>query len=250
MYRVALQNFEGPLDLLLYFIKQDEISIRDISISRITDQFIEYIQVMEELDLEIASEFILMAGTLMTIKARMLLPRVQEDDDELTEDDPRYELIQSLLEYKRYKETGSDFREMEKESSLQYYRGNFKEDAVNIPENGEALRDVTIIDLMTAIHDVLLRRNPEEVYHQVDKPETSVEEQSDYILKHLRKNGRTSFRNLILESGKRPVAVVIFLSVLELIKENQIDLFIEDDDVFEFYIDIPRISATELLSAN
>src|SRR6056297_1282314 len=100
MYRVQLNNFEGPLDLLLFFIKRDELDIYDIPISYITKQFLEYINLLEELDLDVASEFILMASMLMSIKAKMMLPREDTDEDELDETDPRYELVQRLLEYK------------------------------------------------------------------------------------------------------------------------------------------------------
>src|SRR6056297_2793129 len=104
MYRVKLKNFEGPLDLLLFFIKRDELDIYNIPISYITEQFLEYIRLMEELDLDVASEFILMASMLMSIKAKMMLPKEDSDDDEMDENDPRYALVQRLLEYKRYKE--------------------------------------------------------------------------------------------------------------------------------------------------
>jgi len=103
MYRVQLQNFEGPLALLLFFIRRDELDIYDIPISYVTEQFLEYIQFLEELDLGIASEFIYMASTLMAIKAKMMLPRVDLAEDEFDESDPRFELVQSLLEFKRYK---------------------------------------------------------------------------------------------------------------------------------------------------
>ena len=105
MYRVQLQNFEGPLDLLLFFIKRDELDIYDIPISYITNQFLEYLHLLEELDLDVASEFVWMASNLMSIKAKMMLPREDSDEDDLLdEQDPRYELVQQLLEYKRYKE--------------------------------------------------------------------------------------------------------------------------------------------------
>jgi len=104
MYKVQLKNFEGPLDLLLFFIKRDELNIYDIPIYHITREFLDYIRLMEELDLEVASEFIYMASLLMSIKARMMLPHENEDEEELDEHDPRYELVQKLLEYKRYKE--------------------------------------------------------------------------------------------------------------------------------------------------
>ncbi|MCC5935073.1 MAG: segregation/condensation protein A [Candidatus Cyclonatronum sp.] len=243
MYRVALQNFEGPLDLLLFFIRRDELDIKDIPISRITDQFMEYLSVLDELDLEVASEFILMAGTLMAIKARMLLPRPEFEEDELPEHDPRYELIQSLLEYKRYKEMGVEFRELESEASKEYFRGNLAPDQVSVPQSGEALRDVTMIDLMAAIKEVFLRKNMEEPVHQVDRPETSIEEMAERILLHLHRNGRTSFITLCEDADSAMYVVVTFLSVLEMVKEGQLHLFISEENQFDFYVDIPRIDA-------
>nr|NIR86196.1 segregation/condensation protein A [Candidatus Bathyarchaeota archaeon] len=114
MYRVQLKNFEGPLDLLLFFIKRDELDIYDIPISYITNQFLEYINLMEELDLDVASEFILMASMLMSIKAKMMLPQ-EESDEEFDEHDPRYELVQRLLEYKRYKEMAGKMEDVAEE---------------------------------------------------------------------------------------------------------------------------------------
>jgi len=246
MYRVALQNFEGPLDLLLFFIKREEVEIQDIPISRVTDQFIEYLSLLDELDLEVASEFILMAGTLMSIKAKMLLPRPETEDDEITEEDPRYELIQSLLEYKRFKEMGEEFRVLEAGASREYFRGNFDTDQVSKPESGESLRDVTLIDLMTAIRDVMFRRHAEEPVHEVDRPETNIEEMSEKILTHLTRYGRTSFITLCEQAPTKGFVVVTFLSVLEMVKEGQLHLFIEENNHFDFYVDIPRQEAGTL----
>ncbi|AXI99982.1 condensin subunit ScpA [Cyclonatronum proteinivorum] len=243
MYRVALQNFEGPLDLLLFFIKRDELDIKDIPIARITDQFMAYLNVLDELDLEVASEFILMAGTLMSIKARMLLPRPEFEEDELTEEDPRYELIQSLLEYKRYKEMGEEFRTFESEASQEYFRGNLTPDQVSAPQSGEALRDVTMIDLMAAIKEVFLRKNMDEPIHSVETPETSIEEMGERILLHLHRHGRTSFITLCEDAQSPMFVVVTFLSVLEMVKEGLLHLFISEENQFDFYVDVPRIDA-------
>ena len=125
MYRVQLNNFEGPLDLL-FFIKRDELDIYDIPISYITDQFLGFIKLMEELDLDVASEFVLMASMLMSIKAKMMLPREEQDEDlNLDESDPRYELIQRLLEYKRYKEMAVKMSDIDEETRKKYTRGVF-----------------------------------------------------------------------------------------------------------------------------
>src|SRR5512137_2804860 len=119
MYRVKLQEFEGPLDLLLFFIKRDELDIYDIPISRITKEFLNYIQMLQELDLEVAGDFIVMAAELMQIKVRMLLPREPGQDEE---DDPRADLVKRLLEYKRYKEASTVLSVLEGESGKLFYR--------------------------------------------------------------------------------------------------------------------------------
>lgn len=150
MYRVQLNNFEGPLDLLLFFIKRDELDIYDIPISYITKQFLEYINLLEELDLDVASEFILMASMLMSIKAKMMLPREDSDEEELDETDPRYELVQRLLEYKRYKEMSEKMADMDEETRKKYMRGYPEADTVEQQATGEALQDVTMFDLIAA----------------------------------------------------------------------------------------------------
>jgi segregation and condensation protein A len=123
VYRVQLNNFEGPLDLLLFFIKRDELDIYDIPISYITNQYLEYVNLMEELDLDVASEFILMASMLMSIKAKMMLPREEDENEEIDETDPRYELVQKLLEYKRYKEMAIKMADIDEETRKRYKRG-------------------------------------------------------------------------------------------------------------------------------
>ena len=248
MYRVALHNFEGPLDLLLFFIRREEVEIKDIPISKITDQFIEYLGLMEELDLEIASEFILMAGTLISIKAKMLLPREESESDEIDESDPRYELIQSLLEYKRYKEMGEELRHFESDAKKSFPRGYFKPDEVAKPHNGEVLKDVTLIHLIAAIQDILMRKPGEEPIHNVEKFEITTEEAGKNLLYKLQKNGKSSFRDLCKSAQNRLEIVVTFLAVLELVKESQLELFITEEDHFNFYLDIPRVDAKTLLT--
>ena len=132
MYKIKLENFEGPLDLLLFFIKRDELDIYDIPISYITEEFMSYINLMEELDLEIAGDFILMASTLMQIKARMLLPK--EIDEKGEEIDPRAELVNALLEYKRYKEMSEELSISEAQQRKVNYRGNYNSDEKTNPD--------------------------------------------------------------------------------------------------------------------
>jgi len=241
MYKVQLKNFEGPLDLLLFFIKRDELDIYDIPISHITREFLEYIRLMEELDLDVASEFIYMASMLMSIKARMMLPTDDEDDEELDEFDPRYELIQKLLEYKRYKEMAGKLTIIDEETRQKYFRGYHEADNVEKQATGEALQNVTIFDLMGAFRKVLADIKKQNVYHRVEKVETTIEDQTDFLRATLQKRGRISFRDLGCEIGTRIIIVVTFLAVLEMLKEQEINLFIENDDPTDFYIDLKPV---------
>jgi len=247
MYKVQLKNFEGPLDLLLFFIKRDELDIYDIPIFHITKEFLEYIRLMEELDLDIASEFIYMASMLMSIKAKMLLPADDTEDDELDETDPRYELVQKLLEYKRYKEMAEKLTVIDEESRKKYFRGYPEADNVEKQATGEALKDVTIFDLMTAFQKVLADIKRQNSYHRVEKVEITVEEQAEFVLNLLQEQGRTSFRKLCLELGNKIKVVVTFLSILEMLKEQQIDLFV-DNDPTDFHIDLKPVD--EIIGSN
>ena len=241
MYRVQLKNFEGPLDLLLFFIKRDELNIYDIPISHITHEFLEYIRLMEELDLDVASEFIYMASLLMSIKARMMLPFDGDDEDDLDEDDPRYELVQKLLEYKRYKEMAEKMVVIDEETQQKYFRGYPDADEVEKQATGEALKDVTLFDLMGAFRKVLADIKRQNVYHKVEKISITIEEQAEYILQTLQQNGRRSFINICLELKNRSVVVVTFLAILEMLKEQQINLFVENDDPTQFFIDLKPV---------
>jgi segregation and condensation protein A len=241
MYRVQLKNFEGPLDLLLFFIKRDELNIYDIPISHITHEFLEYIRLMEELDLDVASEFIYMASMLMSIKARMMLPFEGDEDEELDEDDPRYELVQKLLEYKRYKEMAEKMTIIDEETQKKYYRGNPEADEVEKQATGEALKDVTLFDLMGAFRKVLADMKRQHTYHKVEKVSVTVEDQAEYVLRTLQEKGRRSFLEICRELKNISVVVVTFLAVLEMLKEQQINLFIENDDPTQFYIDLKPV---------
>ncbi|WP_069133332.1 segregation and condensation protein A [Rhodohalobacter halophilus] len=241
MYRVQLKNFEGPLDLLLFFIRRDELNIYDIPVSHITHEFLEYIHLMEELDLDVASEFIYMASMLMSIKAKMMLPRDPDDEEELDEDDPRYELVQKLLEYKRYKEMAEKLTIIDEETQKKYFRGFLEEDEVEKQATGEALKDVTLFDLMAAFRKVLADIKRQNVYHKVEKVQMTVEEQAEFVLTRLQSRGRTSFYDFCMELKTRTAIVVTFLAVLEMLKEQQIDLFIEEEDPTNFHIDLKPV---------
>lgn len=243
MYRVQLDNFEGPLDLLLFFIKRDELDIYDIPIAYITAQYLEYMNLMEELDLDVASEFILMASMLMAIKARMMLPREEEEAEELDETDPRYELIQSLLQYKRYKEMAYKMADIDEEARKVYLRGYPEADDVEQQATGEALKDVTLFDLIAAFKKVLSDIERDNIMHRVQQYETTVEEQAAFVIQTLSEHGRQSFVQLCRSLTGRIAVVVTFLAVLEMIKEQQIDLFFEDEyNPTDFYLDLKPVS--------
>ena len=228
MYRVQLKNFEGPLDLLLFFIRRDELDIHNIPIAYITDQFLEYIRLMEELDLDVASEFIHMASMLMAIKAKMMVPSLDDDDDEMDEEDPRYELVQRLLQYKRFKEMADKMGDLEQKAGERYYRRYLEPDQVDPQPSGEALKEVTMFDLMAAYKNVLSNIKKERTYHKVERIQVSVEDQTEYVLNRLHEQGRTSFYTMMAELKSRVKIVVTFLAILEMLKEQQLDLFIGD----------------------
>lgn len=242
MYRIQLQNFEGPLDLLLFFIRRDELDIYDIPISYITEQFFEFIHFMEELDLGLASEFIYMASTLMSIKAKMMLPREMNAEDEFDESDPRYELVQSLLEYKRYKEMGSELADMELNARQLYRRKNFISDIVDEPEDEEPLRDVSLFDLISAYKAILNKVARDEIVHKVELVKTSIAEQSGFIIEQLRTHGKRTFWELCENAPSRMYIIVTFLAILEMVREQQLvlNIGIESSD---FFVDLPDTSS-------
>ena len=172
-YKVKIQHFEGPFDLLLYFIQRDELDIHDIDISKITDDFLDYIRQLEKLDLDVASEFILVAATLMRIKAKMLIPR-KEIDEEGNEIDPRHELVQRLLEYKQYKSVIDEFKDKEQDRARKILRGNVSAEIKALAEHAlidVELETLTTYKLFKSFRTVLERyKNVKEKYvHQIVK---------------------------------------------------------------------------------
>lgn len=222
MYRINLQQFEGPLDLLLFFLKRDELDIYDIPISRITKEFMDYLHLLEQLDLEVAGDFILMAATLMQIKVKMLLPK--EIDEKGEEIDPRADLVRALLEYKRYKEMSEEMSFMESTMRKHNYRGNFEEDAKQAPNDYEVLlKNVTIYDLIKAFKKALLDK-PAEPVHQIKKWNITIDEQMNYIKSKLGEKNQISFIELMLDMRDKIKIVVTFIAVLEMVKAGAIGL--------------------------
>jgi segregation and condensation protein A len=195
---------------------------------------------MEELDLDVASEFILMASMLMSIKAKMMLPREEDENEEIDESDPRYELVQKLLEYKRYKEMAIKMADIDEETRKRYKRGYPDADDVDQQATGEALKDVTLFDLISAFRKVLTDIERQRIVHKVNKVETTIEEQSEFVLEKLTRFGRQSFVSLCKNLTNRVVIVVTFLAILEMIKEQQINLFLEEDPT-DFFIDLKPV---------
>lgn len=243
MYTVKLQEFEGPLDLLYFFVKRDELNILDIPIHRITNEFIEYIRLMQMLDLEVASEFILMAANLMHIKVKMLLPREKNEKGE--EIDPREELIKALIEYKRFKEVSFDLAKFEEKSKKIFFRGNFEEDPKLISSDYHTLlKNVTVFDLAKMFKNIVDKIPPKPVIHQVQKFSVTLEEMQEYILNRLKEVERTSFLDLVIEFYDKIKIIVTFLASLELVKAGKIGLDVsEEHNMFYLYRLEPNIEA-------
>ncbi len=222
MYKIKLNQFEGPLDLLLFFIKRDELNIYDIPISQITKEFLDYVNLIKLLDLEVAGDFILMASTLMHIKARMLLPReVNEKGEEI---DPREELIRALLEYKKYKEMSEELSFLESQQRKINFRGNFsKDEKVAPPEFETLLKNVSIFDLAKAFRNALDNIKPE-VFHEIRKINITVDEQISYILNKLDEIKELHFVNLLEGMTEKLRVVITFVALLELTKMGMIGI--------------------------
>jgi segregation and condensation protein A len=223
MYRVKLTDFEGPLDLLLFFIKRDELDIYNIPISKITQEFLEYLHLMATLDLEVAGDFIVMAATLMQIKVRMLLPREVGPDGE--EEDPRAELVRRLIEYKRYKEMSQEFSTIEDEQRKIYYRKFFQADPAIQAEEAEQdlLKDITLFNLIAA-YKKALESMPRRVVHEVQLFNVTIEEQMSYTLDYLRVNKKATLLNLVGHMTEKLRVIVTIIALLEMTKNKVIAL--------------------------
>ena len=218
-YKVKLEVFEGPLDLLLYLIKKEEVDIYDIPIERITNQYMEYLSLMQLLNLEVAGEFLVMAATLMYIKSRMLLPVDQQVTDAEAEEgeDPRWELIRQLVEYKKFKEAALQLGQREDEQSHLFTRQSpdtgLKADLKDAP-----LAEVGIFDLIAAFNQVLKRANAREDFREIYEEKFTVSDKIEEILYTLRECSQIRFLELFSDTATRAEVVVTFLALLELIR--------------------------------
>lgn len=231
-YEIKLPQFEGPFDLLLFFIERDELDIYDIPIYTLTTDFLEYIHKMETLNIEVASEFILVAATLMRIKAKMLLPRKELDPDTGKEIDPRDELVSRLIEYKKFKEATEAMRKMEEDRQNITKRGNAlaeNKEIADLFETEFEMQSLTMFRLLRSFQNVLdriERAKMKKVVHTVETPAYTIAGEKMVILEKLSTGKKTTFEEVFEGVENRVHAIFVFLSVLELIQEQQVGITI------------------------
>lgn len=230
-YKIKIAQFEGPFDLLLFFIERDELDIYDIPIAEIANDFLEYIRHLESLDIDVASEFIVVAATLMRIKARMLLPRRELDADG-NEIDPREELVQKLLEYKAYKEVQDHFREMEEAQSKKVGRGNSSQELSEISSSAledAELESLTLFKLMKAFQRVLEQfeeNKRKKAIHSIIRFNYEVPDERRHLRQLLRLESKCSFKTIFESCENRIHAIVRFLAILEMLNQQKLRLII------------------------
>ena len=219
-YVVTIDNFDGPLDLLLHLIKEQDIDIYDIKIEDITKQYLDYIRHMKELNLEIASEYLVMASELIEMKSKMLLPKKKEKEDDDYEEDPRELLIERLLAYKKYKEVTSEFKDLELTRKMVFTR---EPDNLNrYAKEDENSEELGVADLIDAFNNLLKRKELDRpIATKITKKELSVAEKVNKIKNILRNKKKINFEDIFEVSTKEEV-IISFLSVLEMVKKDEI----------------------------
>ncbi len=244
-YKVKFEVFEGPLDLLLYLVRKEEVEIYDVDLTKLATQFIEYIEVMRTMDLDVAGEFLVMAATLMYIKSRELLPKdlqvaaTEEDDEE----DPRWELIRQLVEYKKFKDAAAQLQRREFEMDLIYPRqpGKIEFDADQPAPRMEA----SIFDLLNAVNSILRRVNQRDESRDIFEERWSVSEKMEQLATAIQIQSSLKFSELFEDARNRSEVVCTFLALLELIRLKQL-LCVQGEDFGE--IEITRSSGHLTLS--
>ena len=219
-YKVKLETFEGPLDLLLFLIKKNEVDIYDIPVSKITKQYLEYLEIIQLLDIEAASDFILLASTLLRIKAQMLLPKPSIEVEEEVVEDPRQELVYRLLEYKRFKDVATDLSEKEEYARKLFTRGSFKIDRYGFEDELVDRADVSLFDLVSAFKTIV-EKNKKVSIHRVVELNVTMEEQIDFVINKIKGKEKIKFVDLFDKDEDKIVWIVTFIAILELIK-NQV----------------------------
>jgi len=220
-YKVKLEVFEGPLDLLLYLIKRDELEIYDIPIARITEEYLAYLNLMKLLDLDVAGEFLVMSATLMHIKSHMLLPQEAPLEDMAEELDPRAELIQRLLEYQKFKEAARTLGEREEEHRRVFARGGTLERPPDEGEGKQQFFEANLFDLISAFSRAL-DNVPRELFYEIIKDEVTVEDKMHDIIHWLLDNDSALLSELFITARSKIEIIATFLAVLELIRLKEI----------------------------
>jgi segregation and condensation protein A len=231
-YIIKMPQFEGPFDLLLFFIERDELNIHDIPIYKITNDFLDYIHHMERLNIEVASEFILVAATLMRIKAKMLLPR-KDLDEQGNEIDHREELVQQLLEYKRFRDVVEVIKKLEAQRSMRVARGNQKREVdqlIQLLADEAELETVTLFKLLKAFQRSMdkYKNRTEKVEHKVVQFKYTIEEERDKLTRLVHFRTKVSFGEIFTKCENRIHAIFTFLGMLELIQQQAISIVIGD----------------------
>ena len=229
-YQIKLAQFEGPFDLLLFFIERDELDIYNIPITRIINDFLDFVHGQEKLNIELSSEFILFVSTLMRIKAKMLLPR-KEIDELGNEIDPRKELIDKILEYKRYKEAAAQMAEMEALRMLMVKRGNLQKELSHIGEEageGTEIQTITLFKLMKSFERVMKRmeERAKRPVHTVDQYSYTMEESREYMLSTVKTEHVMAFEKIFDICRDRIHAIFLFLSLLELVQQKYMAIMV------------------------
>lgn len=223
-WHVELPVFEGPLDLLLYLIKRDELDIYDIPIEKITRGYLEYLQAMQEMNLEVAGDYLVMAATLLYIKSRMLLPKDQQlPEDDVEEEDPRWELVRQLVEYKKFKDAA-----LQIEARGAAREGMEPRKFSGVSEKGNARylppQEANVFDLLTALQQVLDRVAQKEKTQQIQAETFTVAEKIEMISQYLLRESKVLFHELFQEASSKVEVVVTFLAILELARLKQLQL--------------------------
>jgi segregation and condensation protein A len=227
MFKIKLKDFEGPFDLLLYFIKRDELDIYNIPIAQIANEFLEYVKLMQILDIEVASEFIVMASTLLQIKSQMLLRQGDENEEqEIDQNDPRKPLVEQLIEYKKFKEAAKSLSELAESNKYHYYRQIYEAELSSYERSNE-FKNANVFNLLNALQLVLKRRAVNDIYtHQVQLFPISIEDKKEEIMTLLNRKSRLSFFKYAQDFTKFEL-IVSFLAILEMSRTNLIQLFQE-----------------------
>ncbi len=220
MFNIKLENFEGPLDLLLYFIKRDKIDIYDIPITKITNEYILVIDEAKKLDVSIAGEFLFMASMLLRIKTQMLLPR-QIDDESLDIDDPRIDLVSQLIEYKKYKTVAHKLKNLHFENKDTFFRSSVKVVYDQSPDVSDYLNEVSLYDI-SKIFKEAIDNAPSEDTFEIYREMVSLNDQKNFILKEFEKKKVISLKNLVKNLETKIEIIVTFLALLEMIKQSEI----------------------------